>query len=191
MHSTNNLQDGYWGGGKRIKNSIKKHGKESHIKEIIEFCSDRDSLEKREREIVNIELINDSQCMNIALGGSGGFPLYCIQGETHKQFSELGGIAMRNKILYDPVYAEKHSRSSSKIMSNLHKDKKIKYDTFKGKSHSSEAKEKMSKADRTGNKNSQFGTVWINNGIIEKKIKSEDLVVHSEHEWKRGRIKKS
>ena len=44
MHSTDNLEDGYMGGGKRIKNSVKKHGKDAHRKEILEFFESRDLL---------------------------------------------------------------------------------------------------------------------------------------------------
>jgi len=32
IHSNNNLEDGYMGGGDAIKSAIKKHGKENFIK---------------------------------------------------------------------------------------------------------------------------------------------------------------
>ena len=57
MHSTNNLEDGYLGSGKRLKYSINKHGKENHIKEILEYLPNRISLKEREKEIVNESLI--------------------------------------------------------------------------------------------------------------------------------------
>ena len=37
MHSTDDLEDGYFGSGKLIIRSINKHGKEKHQKEILEF----------------------------------------------------------------------------------------------------------------------------------------------------------
>ena len=37
MHSTNNLNDGYLGSGKRLRYSIQKYGVDSHIKEIFKI----------------------------------------------------------------------------------------------------------------------------------------------------------
>ena len=39
MHSTDNLDDGYLGSGRRLRYSINKYGKESHKREIIEFVN--------------------------------------------------------------------------------------------------------------------------------------------------------
>ena len=47
MHSTDNMDDGYFGSGKRLWFSINYHGKENHEKEILEFCSTRAELKKR------------------------------------------------------------------------------------------------------------------------------------------------
>jgi hypothetical protein len=41
MHSTNDLNDGYMGSGKRLWFSINYHGKENHACEILEYCKDR------------------------------------------------------------------------------------------------------------------------------------------------------
>jgi hypothetical protein len=70
-HSTNNLDDGYMGSGNRIKRSIKKHGKENHKLEILEFLPDRKSLMIRECKIVNEEMVKDEMCMNMITGGCG------------------------------------------------------------------------------------------------------------------------
>jgi len=69
MHSTDNVSDGYVGSGKRLWYSISKHGKENHICEILEYLPDRKTLSEREKEIVNLILIKDPLCMNLALGG--------------------------------------------------------------------------------------------------------------------------
>ena len=73
MHSTDNLDDGYFGSGKLITRSIKKHGIERHTKEILKFVDSREELKKREQELVTEELICDKLCMNLKLGGIGGF----------------------------------------------------------------------------------------------------------------------
>ena len=62
--------------------------------------------------------------------------------------------------------------------------------TFYGKTHTKEAKEKIGKANsikQTGNKNSQFGTKWINNGIKSKKINLKKEIMPSG--WEFGRAK--
>jgi len=59
MHSTDDLNDGYFGSGKRLWFSINYHGKENHVKEILEFLPTRQLLKEREKEIVNKELIGD------------------------------------------------------------------------------------------------------------------------------------
>ena len=73
MHSTDDLDDGYFGSGSYLSKSIKKHGKEKHQKEILEFLESREALKLREKELVNKELLGDKRCMNLKLGGEGGF----------------------------------------------------------------------------------------------------------------------
>ena len=59
IHSTTNVDDGYLGSGKRLRYSIRKYGKENHIKEILNFFESRESLLEEEKKIVNTDLIND------------------------------------------------------------------------------------------------------------------------------------
>jgi hypothetical protein len=70
VHSTDKIDDGYLGSGWRVWNSLRKHGRENHRREILEFCDSREALCKREEEVVTEDLIKDSLCMNIAKGGS-------------------------------------------------------------------------------------------------------------------------
>ena len=63
--------DLYLGSGIHLRRSIKKWGLDSHKREILEFCKDRDSLKKRESEIVNEMVVKDPLCMNLRLGGGG------------------------------------------------------------------------------------------------------------------------
>jgi hypothetical protein len=59
MHSTNELNDGYIGSGKRLWYSVRKYGKENFKCEILEFLPDRELLAVRERELVNEEILKD------------------------------------------------------------------------------------------------------------------------------------
>src|ERR1035437_890617 len=69
IHSTDNLEDGYLGSGRRLKYSIKKHGKSNHKKEILELLPDRESLRLCEEKLVTYAEIAKELCMNIAIGG--------------------------------------------------------------------------------------------------------------------------
>lgn len=73
MHSTNDLNDNYFGSGIILAKSIKKYGKATHIKEILEFCDSRNHLCDREKEIIGDYWKYDDCCMNVKPGGLGGW----------------------------------------------------------------------------------------------------------------------
>lgn len=180
MHSTNNIDDGYLGSGKRLKYSVNKYGKENHTREIIEFVDDRMNLRKREEEIVNLNEIAKEMCMNLRIGGEWG----SVDIRYEKQSSWL-----KSK-WNETEYREKIIRLSGERMKQHHKNGKIKYDTFTGKEHANEAKEKMSNAKKgqgIGESNSQFGTCWITKNDINKKIKKEELDAFISLGWTKGR----
>lgn len=89
MHSTNKLDDNYLGSGKQLWNAINYHGKENFKREILEFCKSRKELKLREIEIVNLNEITKSECMNLRIGGSGSDTInYGITDEVRKKMSE-------------------------------------------------------------------------------------------------------
>lgn len=179
MHSTSNLEDSYMGSGKRLKRSLNKYGIKNHIKEILEFLNDRESLAKRESEIVNEQSIEDPLCMNLKPGGFGG-------GGFSKEDSLKGTKKMLDNLWSNIEWIERKKINSSNVLKKLHTDGKIKYDTFKGKSHTAETKLKISEKakERIADKNSQFGTCWITNGKENKKIKKGDSIPE---DWSLGR----
>ena len=178
MHSTDNLEDGYMGGGKRIKNSVKKHGKDAHKKEILEFFESRELLRQREIELVNEELLNDPMCINLNKGGDGGWL---------KEWSTKGAISANEKNWRDTKFIEKMKESSSKTFKKLWSDPKgrerfieICKKSFKGKKHTEEAKKNIGEANSAHQKgigNSQYGKIWIYNDDLEinKKVNEKEL----------------
>jgi len=82
MHSTDNLEDGYLGSGKILGYSRLKHGDENHVKEILEFCSSRDELKQREKDIVNEELLNHPLNINLKYGGEGEWKIINETGQN-------------------------------------------------------------------------------------------------------------
>ncbi len=183
MHSTDNLEDRYLGSGKRLRYSIKKHGIKNHKLEILEFLPNRDTLKTREKEIVNESLLKDPLCMNLKEGGEGGGKLW---NEEHaKKFHAAGG----KKVFQ--MLSQKHSEKLKNNLEYRSKYSKIMKEAdnpgFSGKRHSTASKEQMSKSHQgkhDGEKNSQFGKIWVTNGYQNKMIKKESI----SEGWKPGRI---
>jgi len=183
MHSTSNLEDGYMGSGRRLRYSINKHGKDNHTVEILEFVDTRKELIKREEEIVNLNEIAKVDCMNLKVGGSGGF-----KDEEHMiKCSKAGNEAKKLLLKTDEEYFKRHSENARKILKAYHATGKHNYKTFQGKKHSEESKLKTSKTMKgkgSGSDNSQFGKRWVTNGDETKKINKNDLVPKG---WRLGR----
>jgi hypothetical protein len=192
IHSTSDLNDGYTGSGKKIRNSVRYWGRENHKFEILEFFPNRDLLSNKEKEVVNEELLRNPKCMNIALGGDGchGF----INEEHMKKCCQAGNEALKEK-LKDPEYKKQFAvkSKSAETWKRLHRGGYFTYDTFSGKSHSAEAKNAIGKANsehQKGQKNSQFGKIWIRNLETSETLritpqKLEDYVALG---WERGRL---
>lgn len=194
MHSTSNLEDRYFGSGKVLKRSLNKYGKENHSIEILEWLTDRSSLKLREREIVNEVLLSDPLCMNLQLGGGGGFSNSAHQLEC----SKAGGLKlvkfMKDKLDNDPEWAKEYSNKVSNGLKNSIASGKFKIKDFSGKKHSDQTKQIIglkNSISQLGQNNSQYGTCWITNGIINKKIKKSEASNYLLSGWTLGRnIKK-
>jgi len=178
MHSTHNIEDDYLGSGKRLRYSINKYGRENHIREILEYCKNRKELKNRESEIVNLNELAKKDCMNLQPGGGGGF--------TKEQSTK--GAKKRNELLWHSLlyedWREKKIEEQRIRYKKLWQEGKMNSSRFTNKKHSKETKEKMRNADRTGIKNSQFGTSWITNDKESKKIHKNDLIPEG---WRLGR----
>jgi hypothetical protein len=194
MHSTQNLDDDYMGSGRMIRESIRKHGKEAHTKEILEFFDDRESLRKREIELVNEDLLNDPMCMNLQPGGGGG-----ISGPVHMQkFSKAGNDAFREK-LKDPEYREAFSlkcdcKGKGKHMIKVLNERGFDFgSSFRGKNHTEDSKSLIgikNSLSQSGDKNSQFGKKWVRNLKTNESIKidSSEYQNYINLGWEPGRF---
>ena len=69
VHSTDNLNDGYMGSGKRLKMAFKKYGIGNFKKEIVRQCKSRKEACELEAAFVTEALIKDDNCYNVVLGG--------------------------------------------------------------------------------------------------------------------------
>lgn len=90
IHSTGNLEDGYLGSGKYLRNSIRKYGKENFKREILEFFDNRIDLAKAEENIITESMLKDKYCMNIKYGGDyGSLGMVNVKDKEGKGFSVL------------------------------------------------------------------------------------------------------
>ena len=194
MHSTNDLEDGYVGSGKRLWYSINKHGIENHAFEILEFLPSREELKKREAEIINEELLNNPLCMNLKFGGEGGWD------HVKASRANLESPKMKEYLHSEENNAKlalgRTSESSSKARRTLWQTKRelmleiSRVNVANTLSDEAKAKRKETFAKnkhQSGESNSQFGTCWIHKEDSVKKIKKEDLQVWIDLGWSKGR----
>lgn len=183
MHSTDNIEDGYVGSGKRLWYSINKYGKHNFKCEILEMLPDRRSLKERESLLVNEQRIQDSLCMNIVYGGGGVF----ISPEGCKKGGKYSGNLHSIKMKTDSEYREKHTQIFLTMTNELRKKGLLIPPNWSGKKHKGDTKLKIGLANsikQKGMKNSQFGTCWITDGNENKKIKKTDKLPKN---WSYGR----
>jgi hypothetical protein len=191
IHSTNNLNDNYFGSGKRLKYSIDKYGLIAHTKEILRFFSSREDLLKYESEIVTNELVHDQKCLNLKNGGEGGGHLWST--EHAQKFHSAGAIAsnkLRTQRLKELWKNEdwKRERSAKIVATNLA--------LGKGRNGRLGIKDSITKINamkktfelighQKGEKNSMFGKVWITNGVQNAHMNKDDILPEG---FRRGRV---
>lgn len=180
MHSTDDMNDGYLGSGRFLRNSIKKHGLENHRREVIEICESREAVRKREEELVDGNLLDDELCMNLMKGGTGGWddvrekklnPCFHPGTDAYAQWKEALSRGARK--------AYKQGK-----LTGLHPN-------WTGRHHRQEVIEQIrrSKAGQgTGLNNSQSGTRWmITNDGTPVKVSAGDFETRLAEGWKPGR----
>lgn len=194
MHSTDDLEDGYLGSGKRLRYSMRKYGKENHKREILEFVDTREELRAKEAEVVSLDEIAKDDCMNLVVGGDCGF-MDTFSKEERQEISKLGYEAREKKKREDPEFYERWIAAISKGVQKAKKEGRLPsiqehYD-WSGRKHKKETVEKMRKAKighGKGAENSQHGTCWMTDGIANKKVASHEVEKLVKEGWSKGRI---
>ncbi len=183
VHKTKDLDDGYMGSGKLLTDSIKKYGKENFRKDILEYFEDRDSMFSRETEYVTEEFILKEDNYNLKVGGCGG--------QTDPEISRRGGLKGGSAVFERKigVFSEEgcvnlkkyliSEKSLNKLKEN--RDKIANSEQIREKIKSKYRETKHSQKEN----NSQFGTMWITNGLENKKLKKEDIIPEG---WEEGRV---
>ncbi len=178
-HQTSDLNDGYMGSGKLIRHAIKKYGIDNFTKEIIAILDSEKEMNAKEAELVVIS--EDSY--NLCDGGHGGFS-YINRNSLNNSNRDTAAVTSYARSFIDRT---KHKQMASFLMLERHRKGLVKYDTFTGKKHDDATKNKISKILKEKSKgklNSQFGTMWITNGVENKKIKKTEEIPN---DWRKGR----
>jgi hypothetical protein len=199
VHKTKVLDDGYMGSGKVVNASIKKNGVENFTKTILEHFDSAEAMYAREKEVVTEEFLSRDDTYNLRCGGFGGFDFINKNSEDFLLKNRLcrakTNVVLQEK--YGPnwkaVMAKMASDAShTKEIKEKRRETRLKNGTKSDASYMNtpKAKEKQRKtlverSHQKGNKNSQFGTMWITDGLSNKKIKKTDSIPDG---WNRGRL---
>lgn len=204
-HKTKNLDDNYMGSGKYLNHAINKYGLKNFEKEILYVFDTPEQMYAKEIEIVDADFLAEENTYNLRVGGMGGFDY----------INEIGlngtnaGVQRRKELLAnDPIWAVKFNAARNKGLAKqkttvsseewTRRGKKAnetmlqRYGkhSFTGKTHTKEAKAKIGAANaihQKGKKNSQYGTCWIHNNRVSKKIEKDDLNEYLTEGWIKGR----
>lgn len=68
-HTTNNVDDSYFGSGNAIKKALDKYGKENFKREILEMCNSAEEVIEREKFYVDDEWFKRRDTYNLQKGG--------------------------------------------------------------------------------------------------------------------------
>ena len=195
VHKTKNLDDGYMGSGKVIRRAISKHGVENFTKVILEQFENSTAMYAREKEIVTKEFLLREDVYNINRGGHGGFDFINATGLSVRNLKDSSvrqktHDSFRNRMRENGKTIKEISRSASvsDIMKQQYHDG-IRESAFVrlNKDHDFQQKRKNAFANNAhaqGEKNSQFGTMWITDEVSSIKIKKNSIIPKG---WRKGR----
>ena len=165
-HITDNPFDDYLGSGVKLLKAINKYGRKNFYKDIIAICDSREEMMEIEKQLVSPTFLTYFSTYNLRTGGDGGFNYINSSGLSG---SRKGGLNTFAKMTIDEEFKRKFRENR---LLNLKP-------AFKGKKHSKASKIKMSEHKKgmyVGEKNPSFGTMWITNGIKDKKIKKLETI---------------
>jgi hypothetical protein len=194
-HKTKDLNDKYMGSGKYLKYAQEKYGIENFTKEILFVFDAPELMYAKEAELVNEEFLASENTYNIKVGGFGGWD-YINSNETLRKEKNSRARISTNKVLFEKYNVTNPSQLDF-VKNKMSLAAKKQYDlgitklpSFKGRTHTEESKSKIGNKNsfhQKGDKNSQFGTIWITNGVSSKKIKKESAIPEG---WRVGKIQK-
>lgn len=179
VHKTTDVNDDYYGSGHSIKAAIEKYGKENFKKEILHIFTNAKTAFKKEKEIVNENMLKNENCYNIKKGGQGGF--------DHIRATGLHKSVKGTRVMHNP------STNENKKIKIINTEQYLQIGWVYG--YSALAKERMSCAGkikiqteehRRNNSNAKKNArVMINNTTgIKKFIKTSLICEYEKNGWR-------
>ena len=188
-HETINIEDEYFGSGNLIRAAINKYGLENFVKTILFELQNEEEMNLLEKCVVTQEFCDREDTYNINVGGDGGWDYVnsdkSSYGKGSKKRHNAMILANKNRDLQQQ--ASKCKDSFNRIKQNkqqfdeflLHVSNGVKRHKMNnpdwmvkdnnpmyGKTHTTEAKEKMSK--HAQEHNPMRGKIWICNFELEE-----------------------
>ena len=181
------LENGYYGSGKQISAAIKKYGIENFKKEVIYYCSSMEEMSNKEAEIVTEDFVKRTDTYNMHKGGPGGWDHY-NGTDKHRENSRLGGkksSSSPNNLFKDPEF--------QKTVEWTRAPDRMRMLGQKANTPEANAKRKatfLETGHSQGEKNSQFGRIWISNVLTKevKRITSNDNIPEGWVKGKKGYV---
>lgn len=193
VHKTKDINDGYMGSGKVICAAIAKYGIENFTKRILEQFDNAAAMFAREKEVVTDEFLLREDVYNLRRGGTGGFDYI-----NKNMDEEYRRIRRENGKKIPDSARSKAGKISGKLSANnktgCHSERFLplrKTISLNGrlaaKTSSAIQKKKNTFAQinhQQGEKNSQFGKMYVTNGIENTKILKDSPIPEG---WYKGR----
>jgi peroxiredoxin family protein len=156
-----------------------------------------------EKRIVNEEFVAQSDNYNLRVGGYGGFD-YVNSEKCNNPTHSSSHLLRMTQLARTPEAIVKHrnaltsidkvaasKKRSATLLERYGNDTSM-FSTFNGRTHTKESKLKMSKSKQgllVGEKNGQYGTMWIKNPQSKEcsKIQKQDFSTWHQQGWVKGK----
>jgi hypothetical protein len=160
-HQTKVIEDSYLGSGKLLKRAIEKYGRKSFEKEILFVFDNETDMNAKEAELVDESFCLREDTYNVCFGGKGGWGLYNSNSEVQRNKAKKSNIKQKLLAVDDPDWvkskAEKISNSNKKQYASGERTSSFKH------------------LNAILNKGKLKGYICINNGVVNKKCKPENI----------------
>lgn len=181
-------ENDYYGSGKQITAAIKKYGIENFKKEVLHYCSSLQEIADKEGEIVTEDFVKRPDTYNMHKGGPGGWDHYNGSKE-HSVNSRKGGIKGAKR-LNDFIAEQKANNTQwwqdwyAKVV-ELNRSKNCN-GWINMSEEEIQQRKKLQSKNAAGNKNSQYGKIWISN-VLTKEVKRITINDTIPEGWVRGK----
>ena len=165
-HQTEDLNDGYMGSGKRLKDAIKHYGMDNFEKKILFQFDNETDMNAKEAELVTESFVNEDSNYNMCPGGNGGFGyinnsgISKFKGKRHTEETKLKILKSREYYTHSEETKQKISQANDRT--NKSRGEKTSK-ALRGKTKSEEHKRKIAEAIKKRHAEKRAGEAKVAN----------------------------